>query len=120
MISPGVARLTWTVSLQAEGVTAASEEVRRVVSEGFAAGHHRIEVYIDPEDTTAQRVATFSGLMNEGIARGAAIALHDVEDAGRNARVDGKLRQAYGGKWRHFGRLEHHGIARSQSGAHFP
>ena len=71
MISPGVARLTWTVSLQAEGVTAASEEVRRVVSEGFAAGHHRIEVYIDPEDTTAQRVATFSGLMNEGIARGA-------------------------------------------------
>ncbi|MBO9520012.1 MAG: NUDIX hydrolase [Nocardioidaceae bacterium] len=37
--------------------------------EGFAAGHHRIEVLVDPDDETAQRIATFSGLMREGVAR---------------------------------------------------
>lgn len=70
VISPGVARLTWTAELQERGVGAASEEVRRVLGEGFAVGHHRIEVYLDPEDTTAHRVATVSGLMSEGVARG--------------------------------------------------
>ena len=45
-------------------------EVRRVVDEGFAIGHRRIEAYVDPDDATAQRVATFSGLMSEGVARG--------------------------------------------------
>lgn len=69
-IAPGVARLTWTIALQERGVGPASEEVRRVVDAGFAAGHHRIEAYLDPDDATAQRVATFSGLMSEGVARG--------------------------------------------------
>ena len=71
VISPGVARLSWTADLQDRGVGDASIEVRRVVDEGFAIGHRRIEAYVDPDDTTAQRLATFSGLMNEGIARGA-------------------------------------------------
>jgi ADP-ribose pyrophosphatase YjhB (NUDIX family) len=69
-VSPGVVRLTWTSDLQDAGVTAAADEVRRVVAAGFAEGHRRIEAHIHPDDQTAQRIATFSGLMREGLARG--------------------------------------------------
>lgn len=68
-VSPGVVRLSWTEDLQAEGLGPSVEAIRRVMIEGFAAGHHRIEVLVDPDDETAQRIATFSGLMREGVAR---------------------------------------------------
>ena len=41
-IAPGVVRLLWSGELQAAGVTAAADEVRRVVAAGFADGHRRI------------------------------------------------------------------------------
>lgn len=68
-IAPGVVRLTWTDELQAEGLGPTVDRVRDALLAGFAAGHHRIEVWVDPEDELAQRVATFSGLMREGLAR---------------------------------------------------
>jgi hypothetical protein len=71
-IAPGVVRLVWSEELQATGVTAAADEVRRVVAAGFAAGNRRIEALVRPGDQTAQRIATFSGLMREGVARGVA------------------------------------------------
>jgi ADP-ribose pyrophosphatase YjhB (NUDIX family) len=71
-IAPGVVRLVWSTELQAAGVTAAADEVRRVVAAGFAEGNQRIEALVHPEDQTAQRIATFSGLMREGVARGVA------------------------------------------------
>jgi 8-oxo-dGTP pyrophosphatase MutT (NUDIX family) len=68
-ISPGVARLSWPDDLQAEGLGATVEAVRKAMAEGFSDGHRRVEVLVDPEDALAQRVATFSGLMREGVAR---------------------------------------------------
>lgn len=70
-VSPGVVRLTWTEQLQATDFGATVEAVKIVIEEGFAAGHVRIETLVDPTDDAAQRVATFSGLMREGIARSA-------------------------------------------------
>jgi 8-oxo-dGTP pyrophosphatase MutT (NUDIX family) len=68
-ISPGVVRLTWSPDLQAEGLGPAVETVREAVAKVFGEGHHRVEVLVDPDDELAQRVATFSGLMREGVAR---------------------------------------------------
>ncbi|MCW2857617.1 MAG: hydrolase [Marmoricola sp.] len=68
-VSPGVVRVSWTVELQAEGLGPSVEAVRGALAEGFGAGHHRIEALVDPEDEDAQRIATFSGLMREGVAR---------------------------------------------------
>jgi len=70
-VSPGVVRLTWTEELQAGDFGATVAAVKLVIEEGFAAGHLRIETLVDPTDDAAQRVATFSGLMREGIARSA-------------------------------------------------
>jgi 8-oxo-dGTP pyrophosphatase MutT (NUDIX family) len=68
-VSPGVVRLTWSPDLQAEGLGPTVEAVRKALAEGFGDGHHRIEVLVDPDDEIAQRIATFSGLMREGLAR---------------------------------------------------
>ena len=68
-IAPGVVRLTWSSELQAEGLGPTVEAVRKAVAEGFNDGHHRVEVLVDPDDEIAQRIATFSGLMREGVAR---------------------------------------------------
>jgi 8-oxo-dGTP pyrophosphatase MutT (NUDIX family) len=68
-VSPGVVRLTWSPDLQAEGLGPTVEAVRKALAEGFGGGHHRIEVLVDPDDEVAQRIATFSGLMREGVAR---------------------------------------------------
>jgi 8-oxo-dGTP pyrophosphatase MutT (NUDIX family) len=69
VISPGVVRLTWSADLQAEGLGPTVEAVRKALDEGFSGGHHRVEVLVDPDDQVAQRIATFSGLMREGVAR---------------------------------------------------
>jgi 8-oxo-dGTP pyrophosphatase MutT (NUDIX family) len=71
-VSPGVVRVSWTAELQAEGLGPSVEAVRDALTSGFGAGHRRIEALIDPEDEDAQRIATFSGLMREGVARSVA------------------------------------------------
>lgn len=68
-IAPGVVRLSWSPELQAEGLGPTVEAVRKALAQGFGEGHHRIETLVDPADELAQRVATFSGLMREGVAR---------------------------------------------------
>jgi 8-oxo-dGTP pyrophosphatase MutT (NUDIX family) len=70
-----VVRIGWSSELQAAGLGPAAEEVRRLTAEAFAEGTFRVEAYVDPEDHVAQRIATFSGLRREGVARG-------VEDGG--------------------------------------
>ena len=69
-IAPGVVRLTWSQVLQDEGTVTASERIRNTMRAAFAGGLMRIETYVDPGDQIAQRIATMSGLMREGIARG--------------------------------------------------
>ena len=71
-VSPGVVRLSWSVELQEQGLGPTVEVVRTVLAEGFREGHQRVEVLVDPADEMAQRVATFSGLMREGVARSVA------------------------------------------------
>ena len=68
-IAPGVARLSWPADLQAEGLGPTVDVVRVALAKAFSDGHHRVEVLVDPDDDIAQRIATFSGLMREGIAR---------------------------------------------------
>ena len=71
-VAPGVVRVSWSSQLQDEGLHACAGEVRRVVEAAFADGSTRVETHVDPGDETAQRIATFAGLMREGIARGVA------------------------------------------------
>ncbi len=68
-ISPGVARLSWPADLQAQGLGPTVDVVRVALAKAFSDGHHRVEVLVDPDDDVAQRVAAFSGLMREGVAR---------------------------------------------------
>lgn len=68
-VSPGVVRLSWSATLQAEGLGPSVEAIRVVIDEGFAAGHRRVEVLVDPGDEVAQRIATFAGMLREGTAR---------------------------------------------------
>jgi 8-oxo-dGTP pyrophosphatase MutT (NUDIX family) len=68
-VSPGVVRLTWSPELQAEGLGPTVDVVRVALAKAFSDGHHRVEVLVDPGDELAQRIATFAGLMREGVAR---------------------------------------------------
>ena len=71
-VAPGVVRVSWSIDLQDQGLRASADEVRRVVESAFKGGSTRVETHVDPDDETAQRVATFAGLMREGVARGVA------------------------------------------------
>ena len=71
-VSPGVVRVSWTVELQEQGLRTSADEVRGLVESAFKGGSTRVEAHVDPADETAQRVATFAGLMREGVARGVA------------------------------------------------
>ncbi len=71
-VSPGVVRVSWTPDLQEQGLRTSADEVRGLVESAFKGGSTRVEAHVDPEDKTAQRVATFAGLMREGVARGVA------------------------------------------------
>ncbi len=71
-IAPGVVRVTWTAELQAQGLGQSSSAVRNAVEQAFKGGSTRVETHVDPDDPEAQRIATFSGLMREGVARGVA------------------------------------------------
>ena len=71
-VSPGVVRVSWSNELQEQGLRVSAEEVRRVVESAFKGGSTRVETHVDPDDEAAQRVATFAGLMREGVARGVA------------------------------------------------
>jgi 8-oxo-dGTP pyrophosphatase MutT (NUDIX family) len=77
-VSPGIVRVSWTADLQDQGLGPSVEAVRDALATGFGAGHHRIEAHVDPEDEAAQRIATFSGLMREGVARSVADGLDRI------------------------------------------
>src|SRR5690242_3341908 len=68
-VSAGVVRVSWSAALQAEGLGPSVEAVRGALVRGFEAGNTRVEALVDPEDEAAQRIATFSGLMREGVLR---------------------------------------------------
>ena len=61
-VGDGVARLEWPDGQPIEDVQAA---VGAALSD-----HARVEAWVDPDDKSAQRVATWSGLRREGVMRG--------------------------------------------------
>lgn len=68
----GVSRLSWTSDLQSRGFEAASSAVRSQVELALSdLKQSRVETLVDPEDTVAIRIATWSGLHREGVMRGA-------------------------------------------------
>jgi 8-oxo-dGTP pyrophosphatase MutT (NUDIX family) len=69
-VAPGVVRVRWTRELQERGLGESSTAVRNAVESAFKGGSTRVETHVDPDDQVAQRIATFSGLMREGVARG--------------------------------------------------
>lgn len=69
VVAPGVVTLTGLAGLP-PGEAEAVEAVVTVVEESFAAGHHRVEVEIDPDDRPLRRVLQRAGLRPEGLARG--------------------------------------------------
>ena len=71
-IAAGVIRVSWSPELQERGTGECANEVREAVESAFKGGATRVEAHVDPDDLVAQRVATFAGLMREGIARGVA------------------------------------------------
>src|SRR3954467_11921029 len=65
-------RVSWTAELQDQGLRVSAEEVRGLVESAFKGGSTRVEAHVDPDDETAQRAATFAGLMRGGVAPGGA------------------------------------------------
>jgi 8-oxo-dGTP pyrophosphatase MutT (NUDIX family) len=70
-VGEGVARLDWPGGQPIEDV---QEAVASALAE-----HARVEAWVDPEDKTAQRVATWSGLRREGVMRGVTVEGAEVD-----------------------------------------
>ena len=64
-VAAGIARLAWSRQHT-------MEDVRREVAAALAA-HGRVEAWVDPDDSTAQRMATWSGMHREGVMRGVTV-----------------------------------------------
>jgi ADP-ribose pyrophosphatase YjhB (NUDIX family) len=70
-VGDGVARLEWPEGQPIEDIQAAVAEA--------LSGHGRVEAWVDPEDKTAQRLATWSGLRREGVMRGVTVEGEPVD-----------------------------------------
>jgi 8-oxo-dGTP pyrophosphatase MutT (NUDIX family) len=77
-VAEGVARVSWADEVQHQGLPAAVDVVRRVVEEALDA-HVRVETLVAPDDETAQRVATWSGMRREGVMRGVTVSGEAVD-----------------------------------------
>jgi 8-oxo-dGTP pyrophosphatase MutT (NUDIX family) len=64
-VAEGVARITWRPEHSVD-------DVAREVDAALAS-HARVEALVDPDDTAAQRVATWAGLRREGVMRGVTV-----------------------------------------------
>jgi 8-oxo-dGTP pyrophosphatase MutT (NUDIX family) len=90
-VAPGVVRVTWSAELQARGLGESATAVRHAVEQAFKGGSTRVETHVDPDDQVAQRIATFSGLMREGIARGVAPSTKGGDDGQEDRIVYARL-----------------------------
>lgn len=83
---PGVARVQWPESVARGDFREATRLVRHLVARALV-DHVRVEVWVDPDDTDSQRIATWSGLHREGIMRGAEV----VDGVHRDRILYGRL-----------------------------
>ena len=79
-IATGVARVSWPRSLQEQGFTEAVAQISEVVGQALAE-HGRVEALV-ARTTRGQRIATWSGLLREGVMRGG-----HVEDGAHADRI---------------------------------
>ena len=77
-VAEGVARISWAAEVQHQSLPAAVDVVRGVVEEALS-GHVRVETLVPPDDETAQRVATWSGMRREGVMRGVTVSGETVD-----------------------------------------
>ncbi|HEY0948894.1 NUDIX hydrolase [Nocardioides sp.] len=70
-VAEGVARIAWTPD---QPVDVVRHEVAAALT-----GHTRVEALVDPDDESAQRVATWSGLRREGVMRGVTVEGRTVD-----------------------------------------
>lgn len=71
--SPGVARISWPEAFAAADFASSSQTLSEAVQRALTE-HGRVEAWIDPDDSASQRLATWSGLLREGVSRGAAVS----------------------------------------------
>ena len=64
-VAAGIARLAWSHEHTID-------DVRREVAAALRE-HVRVETWVDPDDHTAQRMATWSGMHREGVMRGVSV-----------------------------------------------
>jgi 8-oxo-dGTP pyrophosphatase MutT (NUDIX family) len=70
-VAEGIARLAWSHEHTIE-------DVRRSVADALAE-HARVETWVDPDDKTGQRLATWSGMHREGVMRGVTVGDEAVD-----------------------------------------
>lgn len=70
-VSENVARISWH---EGESVDVVRREVAQALTD-----HARVEVWVDPDDEHGQRIATWSGMQREGIARGVTVDGTEVD-----------------------------------------
>ena len=64
-VAAGIARLAWSHEHSIE-------DVRRIVAAALDE-HARVETWVDPDDKTGHRLATWSGMHREGVMRGVTV-----------------------------------------------
>ena len=64
-VADGVARLVWPPG---EPI----DNVRREVARALVS-HARVEAHVDHDDTEGQRIATWAGMLREGVMRGVTV-----------------------------------------------
>lgn len=70
-VAAGIARLAWSHEHTIE-------DVRREVAAALRE-HARVETWVDPDDKTGQRMATWSGMHREGVMRGVIVGDEAVD-----------------------------------------
>ncbi|MBI2243448.1 MAG: NUDIX hydrolase [Nocardioides sp.] len=70
-VAEGIARISWAPD---QPVDVVRHQVAAALVE-----HARVEALVDPDDQTAQRVATWSGLRREGVMRGVTVEGRTVD-----------------------------------------
>ena len=71
-VAEGIARISWADDVTRRELHEAVRLVAREV-EAALADHGRVETLVSPDDTGAQRVATWSGMRREGVMRGVVV-----------------------------------------------
>lgn len=70
-VAAGIARLAWSHEHSIEDIR---HEVNAALRE-----HSRVETWVDPDDKTGQRMATWSGMHREGVMRGVTVGDEAVD-----------------------------------------